>query len=73
MIPKLPNNALRLDVYLFFVCLYVKFFRVLCICQFLSQGRRPHMGAYSASDRETYGANSPSLCPTMSSVMVMSW
>jgi hypothetical protein len=38
MIPKLPNNALRLDVYLFFVCLYVKFFRVLCICQFLSQG-----------------------------------
>jgi hypothetical protein len=29
MIPKLPLNAFEATAYLFFVCLYVKFLRVL--------------------------------------------
>ena len=60
-----PRNANSSDLYLFFVCLYEKRFRVLSHCQrsLRSTLKRP----------KTYGENSPSLCPTISSVILTSW
>jgi len=48
--------------YLFLVCLYVKRFRVLS-CQH---------GPLVPESRQTYAENSPSLCPTISSVILTS-
>jgi hypothetical protein len=58
---------MRPSVYLFLVCLYEKFFLVLF--DFVSH-TSPTL-PYTAFVK-TYGANSPSLCPTMSSVIVIS-
>jgi hypothetical protein len=52
-------------IYLFLVCLYMKRFRVLLVVRLLFVDLpRP---------TRTYAENSPSLCPTMSSVMRTSW
>ena len=57
--PKTPPRS----VYLFLLCLYENGFLVLYIHQILFQDK---------SHSRTYAANSPSLCPTISSVIVMS-
>lgn len=62
--PPAPPDACPF-FYLFLVCLYVKRFRVLRIAISTS---RPTWTLIN-----TYGENSPSLCPTMSSVILTSW
>lgn len=75
MIPELRFHACPTVPYLFFVCLYVKFFLVLHQpsqqCRFMSLLDADCPAKYMVG-RQTYGANSPSLCPTISSVMVTS-
>jgi hypothetical protein len=61
---------MRPNVYLFLESLYEKFFRVLSL--YVSRNSVDDVYQNQVLLMQTYGANSPSLCPTMSSVIVIS-
>jgi len=60
---------MTLRAHLFLLCLYVNRFRVLSS----ALAHELEVALSCGSNCCTYGENSPSLCPTMSSVTVISW